>query len=249
MLDRKDLEKYRTVTGFNMGQIEKDYLQHLFLLFLSRYIKDELVFKGGTAIQKVYALNRFSEDLDFTLLKEINMKEIIERVSKDISNFGFKAKSEKISSKISENYRLKIKGPLYDGTERTISSLKIEISLRNDLILEPDLKEIVPIYTDTQPYLILIMNIKEALAEKIRTIFQREKARDIYDIWFLLKKGIELDYELIDKKMQLFNLKFKKDIFIKKMNTIKRIWQTELKGYVSILPDFEEVKKFVSDKL
>jgi predicted nucleotidyltransferase component of viral defense system len=67
MLKREDLEKFKSVTGLNIWQIERDYLQHLFLLFLSRYVKDELVFKGGTALQKAYALNRFSIDLDFTL--------------------------------------------------------------------------------------------------------------------------------------------------------------------------------------
>jgi len=67
MLFKEDLQKLTKISGFNLWQTEKDYLQHLFLLFLSKEAKREFVFKGGTALQKIYGLNRFSIDLDFTL--------------------------------------------------------------------------------------------------------------------------------------------------------------------------------------
>lgn len=85
MLKRIDLEKMKTATGFNAGHAEKDYLQHTFLLFLSRHSKNDLVFKGGTALQKAYSLNRFSIDLDFTLNREISAREIIDRVIADLT--------------------------------------------------------------------------------------------------------------------------------------------------------------------
>lgn len=243
MLNKKELEKFKSVLGFNLGQVEKDYLQHLFLLFFSRSVKDEIVFKGGTALQKVYALNRFSEDLDFTLIKTTDTNRLIEKISNDLNNFGFKTEHELIKSKTSKNYRFKIKGPLFDGTERSIATLRIEISLRNDLLLEPDLKENIPVYTDIQPYMVFVMNSQEILAEKIRTIFQREKARDVYDLWFLLKKGVKIDLKLIDKKMDFFNLKFNRNILFKRIDEIKKVWEKELLQYVSLVPDFNKVKK------
>lgn len=243
MLNKEELVKLKSILGFNLGQMEKDYLQHLFLLFLSRHIKDEIIFKGGTALQKAYGLNRFSEDLDFTLIKEFNIDELMNKIKKDIENFGFETEYSLIKGYISKNYRLRIKGPLYDGTEKTIASLRIEISLRKDLLLKPDAKEIVPIYRDTQPYFILIMNINEILAEKTRTIFQREKARDIYDLWFLLKKDIKIDKNLVEKKAEFYNIKFNKRDFLKKLLLVKKIWREELSGYVNFLPDFNSVVK------
>ncbi len=246
MLDKKELEKFRAILGFNLAQIEKDYLQHLFLLFLSRQIRNELVFKGGTALQKIYGLNRFSRDLDFTLNKEIEVDQLIKKISVDISNFGFTSKIDYLKK---GNSRLRIKGPLYDGTDRTIASLRIEISLRKDLLLEADLKEIVPIYTDMQPYLILVMNIEEILAEKIRAILQREKARDVYDMWFLLRKNVRVDFNLINKKLEPLGLKFNKNMFLKKIKIVNKIWEKELLEYISVVPKFEDVLKEIKGYL
>ncbi|MBI2449727.1 nucleotidyl transferase AbiEii/AbiGii toxin family protein [Candidatus Pacearchaeota archaeon] len=243
MLDKRELEKFKLSSGFNLGQIEKDYLQNLFLLFFSRNIKDEIIFKGGTAIQKIYGLNRFSEDLDFTLIKDLDLDSVIEQVSKNLINFGFETSYELLKSKSSKNYRLRIKGPLFDGTDKTIASLRIEVSLRNDSVLEPDLKEIIPLYQDIQPYIILVMNIQEILAEKIRTIMQREKARDVYDLWFLLKKNIKIDYKLIDEKFKIYELIFNKDIFLRKLKETEKIWKQELSGYISLIPDFNNILK------
>jgi len=243
MLNKKDLEKFKSVLGFNLGQVEKDYLQHLVLLFFSNYITTEVIFKGGTALQKAYALNRFSEDLDFTLVKKIDLDIIIKKVNADLNNFGFITESEQIKSKTSKNYRLKIKGPLFEGTEKTIATLRIEVSLRNDLLFEADLKENTPIYTDIRPYSIFVMNPKEILAEKIRAIFQREKARDVYDLAFLLKKGVKIDLRLIEKKLGFFNLKFNKNIFFKRIDAVKNIWKKELTQYVNNVPDFIQIKK------
>jgi len=59
MLTRKELESFRNVLGFNLGQAEKDYLQHLLLFLMSKNARSELVFKGGTCLQKAYGLGRF----------------------------------------------------------------------------------------------------------------------------------------------------------------------------------------------
>src|SRR3989344_1597644 len=249
MLSKEELIKMKSLLGFNLGQLEKDYLQHLFLLFLSRHLKDELVFKGGTAIQKAYGLNRFSEDLDFTLNRETNSDELMEKIKKNINDFGFKVESKILSSKISKGYRLMIKGPLYDGTERSIASLRIEISLRKDIFLDPDIKEIVPAYEDLQPYIVLIMNTEEILAEKIRAVFQREKARDVYDVWFLLKKGTKINYAFVEKKTEFYNIRFDKNSFLKRVSIIKKIWKEELSGYVSFIPDFNDVFTAIKEYL
>jgi predicted nucleotidyltransferase component of viral defense system len=243
MLNKEKLDDYKRILNFNLGQVEKDYLQQIFLLFFSRYVKDEFIFKGGTALQKCYGLNRFSEDLDFTFMKEIDINKIINKICEEISSFGFDSYSEETKGRISRTYRIKIKGPLFDGNEKSIASLRIEISLRNDLILPPETKEIISVYNDIPPYLICTMNLNEILAEKIRTVLQRQKARDIYDIHFILKKGAKANKKLIQEKCQKLGLDFDKDLFTKRVKEIKKIWQQELLGYVSFIPDFNEVLK------
>ncbi len=249
MLKRTDLEKMKTATGFNAGQAEKDYLQHMFLLFLSRHTKNELVFKGGTALQKAYGLNRFSIDLDFTLNREISAREIIDRVIADLNKIGCMTIAKYTPKGTGVNAMLKIQGPLYDGREKTLASLKIEISSREKILLDPAWKEIVPPYSDLQPYIAYIMQPEEILVEKILAIMTRTKARDVYDLWFLLKKGFKFDADMAKKKLEYCKKEWDFEEFKKKISTVERIWQAELAPLIAAFPDFPCVKKYVLEQV
>lgn len=246
MLTRRDLDKYKNSLDFNLGQTQADYIQHVFLYFLYRKIKDELVFKGGTCLQKTFGLGRFSEDLDFTMRGKVNIKTIAE----NITDFGYdteivKEKKERMNT----SFLLKAKGPLYDGTEKSLAYVRVEISTREEVILRPDIKAVTPLYHDLPPYTLSIMKIEEIMAEKVRAIITREKARDIYDLWFLLRKGVKADFVLIDKKLNYYNTEFNFKIFSDALQKRNRIWKRELKPLVARLPEFKEVINEIQMKL
>ena len=67
---------------------------------------------------------------------------------------------------------------------------------------------------------------EEILAEKIRALLVRGKGRDIFDLWFLLEKGVEIEPLLIEKKMKKVGKKFNKGRLLKK---IKNYPQENLK--------------------
>src|SRR3989338_2189662 len=140
MLSRTELEKYKIMLGFNIWQVERDYLQHLVLLFLSKRMAGELIFKGGTALQKAFGLNRFSIDLDFTQLGNVP-PDLFLLIQNDLSAFGFRNEYTQIKHKNSLAIKLKIQGPLYLGQERTLTVLMIEISIMENILLEPEIKE------------------------------------------------------------------------------------------------------------
>jgi len=73
-MNREELRRYVGVTRFSLGQVEKDYFQHIVLGAISRRMAGLLVFKGGTALQKMGLLTRFSEDLDFTITGEVTLE-------------------------------------------------------------------------------------------------------------------------------------------------------------------------------
>lgn len=246
MKSRSDLEKLKSTIGLNIWQIERDYLQHLFLLFLSRRESGNFIFKGGTALQKLYGLNRFSIDLDFTL-KGTNPKllEILESINKDFDNFNFNSNIKITEKKESITAQIKIKGPLYENTDNSISSLKIEISKRENVLVTPEKKEIIPIYDDISPYFILVMSLEEILAEKVRALLKRSKARDLYDLWFLVKRGVNINREILEKKLDYYEMSFKKENFIETVKNTSKLWEKELKPLVKELPDFETVKNVV----
>ena len=69
--DRRDLfQESASRLGMNSAIVEKDFwvCWILKLLFAEAALKDQMVFKGGTSLSKVFGLiDRFSEDIDLVL--------------------------------------------------------------------------------------------------------------------------------------------------------------------------------------
>ncbi|MEK6848678.1 MAG: nucleotidyl transferase AbiEii/AbiGii toxin family protein, partial [Nanoarchaeota archaeon] len=68
----------------NKEHIEKDYFQDKLLYSIYRQT-NLLVFKGGTALYKLYNLPRFSEDLDFSIINKLDAPAIIKNVAKSFN--------------------------------------------------------------------------------------------------------------------------------------------------------------------
>lgn len=249
MLSKDELLGY--VGTNNRYQVEKDYLQHVVLSQLYSNITDELVFKGGTALQKAYALNRFSEDIDFDLNldsdKNIGMAvERIERGLKGINNF-FPSDYKKEVKIISMVYKLKIEGPFYLKPQ-SIQTIILEISTRETLLKKPDTLLITPLYKDISPYFVSLMSIDEMLSEKVRAIFTRKKARDLYDLYFLLHKGATINIGYINRKLEYYGLKFSKKELENNIRLIEKRWDVELSILMNTVPSFKITKNYVLDK-
>ncbi|MBI2146059.1 nucleotidyl transferase AbiEii/AbiGii toxin family protein [Candidatus Woesearchaeota archaeon] len=247
MLLRTELQKYCVLMGFNLGQVEIDYLQHLFLLLLSKKSSINLIFKGGTALQKIYGLHRFSIDLDFTQKGTDELREIMERISKEISDFGYPTEIEEIKT-IGKTFIFKINGPLHAESPASQARLRIEISQRESLLQEPSFKEVNPIYSDLQPYTLLVMAEEEIFAEKIRAIISRNKPRDVFDLHFLLAKGIKFNLQFVNRKLGYYQEKFDRKIFLEKVKEKRASWTSELKRYSQTVPEFAKVLAVIEEK-
>ena len=112
-MNREELRRYIGITGFSLGQVEKDYLQHVALGALSRRMGGLLVFKGGTALQKTGLLRRFSEDLDFTLVGEVSLDGMKDAVKHVLGSYNFPADADNITD---DEYST-VAGYPHDGTQ------------------------------------------------------------------------------------------------------------------------------------
>jgi len=205
MIDKSRLTEYSIKYKIDQYTVLREYIQIVFLNYLFQEKKAEhLTFKGGTALRLLYNSPRFSEDLDFN--SDLNPNEIRKLLNTVIIN----------TSKLVDNIELKeletIQGfssKIYFKSD--ISSMpltiKLDFSFRESSIDE--IKKTITTELPVQIYsLINVFSAKEILAEKIRTLFQRVKGRDIYDIWFLLNIQTPLDLNMINKKLELINKKF-----------------------------------------
>jgi len=238
MITKEMLLEVAKKKGFvNKDHIEKDYFQDLFLFHL--YKKTNiLVFKGGTALYKIYTLPRFSEDIDFSILKKTDVESLVSDVANKI---GAKIKSMK---KMQNSVLIKIG---FDGILTSYNTLRMDVSLKN-VVFGYDVKYYIPSYIDINPFSLRILNLKEILAEKIHSIFAREKARDLYDLFFLLR-FVEPDKKIIEKKLELFDMSFDPNEFQRKINNLKHVWEKELRPFVlADVPPFRVAKDFVLEK-
>ncbi|TRZ54802.1 nucleotidyl transferase AbiEii/AbiGii toxin family protein [archaeon] len=266
MIRKDELAKAADSKRLSMENAEKDYFLDLLLFSIYDEFGDILVLKGGTSLYKIYNLNRFSEDLDFTLnRRRFDADKFVKKISASIRLLEIESKAvvERYRNEI--NIRMSLKGPLYDGSARKTFSFSAEpktrsvfvpkeslclislnISLRERVAKEAKKEMIIPHYREIPSFEVFAMDQQEIFAEKIRAIFTRNKPRDVYDLWFLLKKGIKPDAGLINKKLRICRIKFSKNRLAKTMEEKREFWKGDLKGLIiGELPDFEKIKEFI----
>jgi len=194
MLTRPQVRRYSTQSGLrDMMIAEKEVVLTFLLQLLSeRGILDRLVFKGGTCLRKMFigSQGRFSTDLDFTAMEEHDHEDVI------LAMMGaFEEEFHGIRFRIPDDSYYETLDGLSWGVNPTYthewngggdSEIKLQISCRERPTLEPELKpQREQSYFGLLPFTPAEVNclaLPEILAEKIRACYQRNKARDIYDL-------------------------------------------------------------------
>ena len=102
MLDRYDC---RSIDGYENAL--KEIIQEIALLGLwrSKYF-EKAAFYGGSALRILYGLDRFSEDLDFSLLKcdkNFSLSSYCRAVEDELKSFGFSVAVETKEKKSETN--------------------------------------------------------------------------------------------------------------------------------------------------
>ncbi len=242
MISRLELTRIAEMKHLTIGNTERDYLLELLLYALSddrRY----LIFKGGTALYKFYNLNRFSEDLDFDVVgKRFDTDKTIKKIIRNLELTGMqRTLPEKTEYSNETNIRFAIRGPLYDGSKNSMSRVTINISKRERPI-SPLKKLLITTYPEIPSFELSVLDVEEIAAEKIRCILTREKPRDIYDLWFLSKKGITIDVALVDKKLKIYRLTFDLETFLEKVSEKQKMWRRDLQDLIiGTLPEFNNI--------
>jgi len=228
------LERTAAQTGFPLALLEKDYYLSLLLSGISA-LSDDLIFKGGTCLNKIYySYYRLSEDLDFSMklpkpMTRTVRRKVIQPIKDKIQSY---AKSYDMSIEgVNKAGRNESKQYIYNVVYDSVvldkkQSIKLEIGLRfNPMLptvrkkvshkfLHPFTKE--PLFDSGS---VKCLALKELVAEKMRAAATRLTIapRDFYDIGFLLKSG----FNFKDKELwQLFQKKLAEDRF-----------ETDLKKY------------------
>lgn len=244
MILKEELQQHARNLGLNLGEAELNYLHITTLHAISRTFPDSLVFKGGTALMICHNLDRFSEDLDFTATRKKDVKQLIKEIQKKLQEQGIETTIEnEETTPISKSFHIRCKGPTYNGTRQTTRKIEIDISYREAVKLQTETTRIIHPYNDTPTFYIQSMQLEEILAEKIRAILTRQKARDVYDTEYLIARNIKPNKQLINEKLKYYNKTYSKKELEEKLEEKRKLWKTELKNLVKHTEAFDKVKE------
>ncbi len=174
-----------------------------FLRRLQQKLRSGLVWKGGTVL-RLEGSERFSRDLDATrrsaALTTARITRVMREVSKDLPYLK-DASVKKQPQSVVAVYRFSIEGLLQPLRMVT------EISLR-EKILRPTMTistARIAHRWGLEPVVVARLDAAELLAEKVRALVMRMAGRDIFDVYWLLQRGVEFDGKLFLRKMRYYD--------------------------------------------
>jgi len=254
MIRPSEINSIAGKTGVRDTQIEKDYVISWVLYGISNneFLKAHLAFKGGTVLKKAYFADyRFSEDLDFTYIKndfdspkvKAEFQKVLEWVFEE-SRIKLEIKDDTTHETGNYNFYISFTGPL--GGLGANKDIKVDVASDELICNELELRKILHSYSDLPEYDILCYSMTEIISEKMRSLMQRTAPRDVYDLWYLFEnEGLDIQnyiYSFQDKAKfkDKDPSKFGSEV-LKKEKTFQTHWNSHLSSQMSKIPDFSEV--------
>lgn len=195
MIPRPNIARWKEFAPWSsFDQIEQDLIisRTLVEIFSDPFLNENLAFRGGTALHKLY-LNpapRYSEDIDLVQIKPGPIKPIMEKINEVITFFEEPRKTDVRGHGPKMYYRFN------SEYEDIRMRLKIEINSKEHFNVLDWVN--FPFHIENEWFTgsasIKTYNINELLGTKLRALYQRTKGRDLFDLYYSrLNQKIEID--------------------------------------------------------
>lgn len=258
MIKPGEIDKIAISQSVRATQIQKDYVISWILLGITRndFLKENLVFKGGTCLKKIhFDAYRFSEDMDFTLLSDtVSDDEILENFN---TSFELVFKSSRIPLSITkESFDIhKDSGSIkfkidYEGPHGK-DSIKVDLTRGEKILFDIENRKVINQYSDLEEeedIVIKTYSLNEILVEKMAALMGRTIPRDLYDFDYLLEEeGLSLEDVYIEFMTKAENKGHDPKNLLKKVSakeaTFKRDWELSLVNQMKKedLPEFKNL--------
>ena len=224
-----DAWRYAQAPWPTYAMVEQDLVisRALVDLYNQPKVKDSLVFRGGTALNKLF-LNpaaRFSEDIDVVQCIPEPIGETITGIRSVLDKWLGEPKRKLTERSVKLIY-------YYQTNDNLPAKLKIEINTTEHYHVF-DYAEL-PFKVSSEWFSgeaqIKTYQLDELMGSKLRALYQRRKGRDLFDLWFLLSKQM-LNVEKVIKvfkshgkytKQEITKKMFEKNMLEKAKNEIFR---------------------------
>lgn len=219
------LEPYELSSLNDRRNAAKEVIQEIVLCGLSRSgFFDKAAFYGGTALRIFYGLERFSEDLDFSLMatdSQFSLSNYFDVLEKEVRSFGLNVEiAVKEKTQESDIQSAFIKGntrehfllfyPSFDGTGVLPRGEKIKIKFEIDTN-PPEFANFQRLYRLLPvPYEVNVYDEASLFAGKIHAVLcrswkNRVKGRDLYDFLFYISRGSRVNLRHLNARLAQTN--------------------------------------------
>jgi predicted nucleotidyltransferase component of viral defense system len=179
------------------AQVEQDLVlsRALIAMFKNEIVSQQAVFRGGTALHKLFfdTAGRYSEDIDLVQRNAGPIGKLVSAIRKALDPWLGEPKWKQGEGRFTLSYR-------FDTTFVPVvrMRLKVEINTREHFdVLGLERRA----YSVTNPWFsgeteVATYGMAELLGTKMRALYQRKKGRDLFDLWFALTEQ-EVDPEQV----------------------------------------------------
>lgn len=175
---------------------------------------ESAAFYGGTCLRIFHGLQRFSEDMDFSLLTQDDAFDFSKYFQPIVDTFALVGREVEIKKKDKKNFGkvesafLKDNTDVYDVMFQTEKSIKIKIEV--DTYPPLNFKTEQKLLLQPHSFMTRCFTLPDLLAGKIhalvyRTWKNRVKGRDWYDFEWYVRHNIPLDFAHLAERCKQFN--------------------------------------------
>lgn len=233
--------------GVTAGLAEKHYVNSwiLYAIYTSP-LRESLVFKGGTALSKLYFPDvwRFSEDLDFTATEPVpdveSLATSLDAIESE-SGIGFEIRNVHEAGDPVEYVQIDVQ---YDAVLGQRNTTDVDITFDEPLVFS--IVDLEHSFEDVPPFDLRAYSIEEIFVEKLRSLFQRTRARDYYDTYRLLEQESFDDNEVVAAfrakcRARDVEIELAQGLHTDDVEAVRAYWAQALDRLVTEQPPFDTV--------
>ena len=191
MIPRANITSWRSIAPWPSDeQVEQDLVlsRALVDMFNRKAVADRVLFRGGTALHKLFfgAAGRYSEDIDLVQRDPEPIGDLVSAIHEALDPWLGSPGWKQSKGRFTLYYR-------FETSFSPVSSrcVKVEINTREHFtVLGATTRTLAvdnPWFHGTSE--LAVYHLDELLGTKLRALYQRRKGRDLYDLWLALLTG------------------------------------------------------------
>jgi len=239
------------------SMVEQDLVicRALVAIFAHPVLKENLAFRGGTALFKLHmAAARYSEDIDLVQINVEPIGELMGSLREVLDPWLGVPTWKQTQERVTFRYR-------FESEDGVPLCLKVEINTREHFSVYGFRKQDFEVNSRwfSGSSELLTYDLEELLGTKLRALYQRNKGRDLFDLWYAFKGnsnspvGVERTIEAFQKYLVHGGHKISRALFEK--NLLEKRVNPQFTGDIRPLLrpdiewDFEQAFDFIMERL